>query len=418
MRIHVSSSLATQKTRLDYLFRVLAVNKKTKFEVVLSDDSSAPIVGRDAHHTFRVTTSFANDRLSVSQLNSNGLFESENGAPDYISSAFFFLTSLQEYQDNNPDPLGRFQYKNSYQARFNSPTDNLVQHCFDQIAKAIGVSSHTEKTSFFLSHDIDLVYGSIKEDGFYALKKGRIDKFLQLLFHVAVGRPDWLNMDQIMKIESEYDCRSTFFWIMNQGGTKRLMDADYNFQSSSIQQNFSNTGSNGFENGIHKSLSSKSFREEIERYGMQPLANRYHYLKFSLPAGYDAVEEAGLKLDASLGFSEQMGFRNSYGLPVNPFNFQNNRPYSFVEVPLHVMDRTFFVKKMDLESIEKNIFDFFEKNRSNCVLSVLWHNNFFTDYKYKGYLSLYKKILQYIKDNNFKTISQQEILNKYSISWP
>jgi hypothetical protein len=418
MRIHISSALSDSKEQIIYLFKLLGVNKKTDFEIIISDDKSVPSVGASSENTFQLSEHFLNQNLSTEKLNREGLFESENGTPDYIATAFFFITSLQEYNDNNPDAIGRFQYKNSYQSRFNNVKENRVQYCFDKIASTLRLPSHSEKSSFFLSHDIDSVYGSILEDGFNVLKQGRIDKFFGFLFNVAAGKPEWLNMDRIMKIESEYDCRSTFFWIMNKGGAKSLKNADYNFHSPAIQRHFENTGKNGFENGIHKSLSAETLNDEIKKYGTMPLSNRYHYLNFRLPDGYNSLDRSGLKMDASLGFSEQMGFRNSYGLPFNPFDFQNKKPYSFIEVPLHVMDRTFFNKKMSAKAAEKEILDFFENNKTNCVLSILWHNNFFTDFKYKGYLSLYKTILQYIKDNNFASISQQEIINKYRISWP
>ena len=80
------------------------------------------------------------------------------------------------------------------------------------------------------------------------------------------------------------------------------------------------------------------------------------------------------------------------------------------------MDRTFFqYKKQSPSEAGKGILDFFEKNRANCVLSILWHNNFFTDFKFKGYLALYKQILAYISDNNLRTISTQEIIQQYAI---
>ncbi len=314
--------------------------------------------------------------------------------------------------------MGRFKFENSYQHRFKNTLENIVQLCFNEISKICGVTPPKEKTQFFLTHDIDMVNGAIIEDGFNVLKKGRIDQFLQLLFHVAIGKPDWLNMDKIMKMESEYDCKSVFYWIVNKGKINaRERNADYVFQSSKIKKHFASVEKNGFENGIHKSISSETFQDELIKYGSKALGNRYHYLKFNLPQAYHDIEKAGLKLDASLGFAEEIGFRNSYGLPFNPYNFENRKPHSFVEVPLHIMDRTFFqYKKSTVHHAEKDIFTFFDKNRENCVLSVLWHNNFFSDYKFKGYLPLYKKILAYIKENNFNTISQKEIIQKYSIA--
>ncbi|HTF17977.1 MAG TPA: hypothetical protein VK658_07885 [Chryseolinea sp.] len=337
---------------------------------------------------------------------------------DPLASAFQMVNSLQEYDAPEYDELNRYQYKTSFQKRLNLVNNNLVQQCFDIISKTLRLPIKSAPTRFFLSHDIDIVYGAIVEDGYNVIRKGRFDLFLKMLFHVAIARPDWLNMDQITALESAHDCKSIFFWIVNKGRiNSREENADYRFLSKPIQHQFNTVAAQGFENGLHKSLSGDSFREEFAKYGNVPYANRYHFLKFQLPGAWHDIESAGLKLDASLGFSAEMGFRNSYGLPFNPFNFKGRQAFSFVEAPLHIMDRTFFqYKKHSPEEAATGIFDFFERNRSNCVLSILWHNNFFTNYKFKGYLTLYKQILAYISDHKFRTISAREIIQQYAIS--
>ena len=415
MKIHVHRSLSDVMPELTYILNLLAKNKRITFEQVPAADLSTPSIGTEGSDcTIEISPAFVNRNLLASKLNSDGFFELQNGKPDFISTAFFCVTAMQEFNDHDHDRLQRFQYKNSYQSVIGNIKKNVVQICFDKVTETLKIKATPIASTFFLSHDIDTIQGALVEDGFNVAKKGRVDLLLKLIFRAATGRPDWFNIDKILKIESEYDCRSTFFWIVNGGRVGKDENADYTFRSPRIQKSMSSVTAHGSENGLHKSLSDESVVQEVEKYGTLPLANRYHYLKFNLPQGFEAVEEAGIKLDASLGFSEQMGFRNNYGLPFNPFNFKNRRPFSFVEAPLHIMDRTFFHKRLALSQIEKEIFAFFEDHRENCVLSVLWHNNFFSEYKYKGYLPLYKKILAYIRENS-KTITQTEIIEKYNI---
>jgi len=401
---------------IEFLLKTWAKNTNTSIEFV-TNDQQAVTVGRDATCMLTVSENFAASSLTNRALNQNCLFEQYADKPDYLTTAYYMLNSIQEQRDQNPDELGRFRFKSSYQFQFNNATQNIVQQCFDEISKVCDVPVRKEKTRFFLTHDIDAVNGAIIEDGFNVLKKGRIDLFLKMLFHVAIQKPDWLNMDKIMALESEYDCKSVFYWLVNQGRiNKREANADYAFSSKPIQKAFRQVDANGFENGIHTSISPETLAGEIHKFGKLPIGNRYHYLKFNLPDMYMDVEQSKLKLDASLGFAEEPGFRNSYGLPFNPYNQVDRKPFSFVEVPLHVMDRTFYqYKRSAVVEAEREIISFFEKNRENCVLSILWHNNFFTDYKFKGYLDLYKKILAYIKENNFETITQEEIIHHYSI---
>ena len=416
LQIHIDPALSVIP-EINYTLEQFAANKKinlsfTDTGILISDSGEAAI-----RISKKFIDNFTTGKFGYSEnLGSIGFIELEDGTPDYVSTAFYMLACLQEYDSSvSPDSIGRFQYSESYQAKFKNAHHNIVQLCFDKLAEKLGVPNHSTPTRFFLSHDIDSVYGSLIQDGFHALKRGRIDTILRLLTNVAISKPDWLNIDQIMKIESEYDVKSTFFWIVNKGWANKVENADYDFRSQKIQNLVTDIEKFGFENGIHKSASSDSFHAELSRFQKKPFTNRYHYLKFNLPAGFDRVEQSGLQIDASLGFAESIGFRNSYGLPYNPYNVKERKSYSFVEVPLHVMDTTLFkYNQSDVKEAKEIIFKFFEANKTNCVLSVLWHNNFFTNYKYKGYLELYRSILAFIKDNKFAIVSQNE-LSQYAI---
>jgi len=232
---------------------------------------------------------------------------------------------------------------------------------------------------------------------------------LKLVFNATLGTPDWLNMDKIMKIEDEFGYKSTFYWLLYQSA----MNSDYDFHSKAIQNQFNEINKRGWENGVHKSMSDLTFAYEANIFGSVPDGNRYHFLKFALPTGYNLVEEAGIKLDTSLAFNDAFGLRNSFGQPFVPFNLAENRPYRFVEIPQLMMDRTFFNERTPLAEAKKKLFDFIEKNKYNCVFTIGWHNNFFTELKYKGYLQLYRDILAGLKDLGIEGIGQRQIIEEY-----
>ena len=419
---HITDTAKSFEPEIRFTLHLWAINQSQKITFSPNPDKAIS-VGTESDAHLRISKHFTGPNAPCRmhpyvQFDGTGSDRFDLAMIDLLASAFQMVNSLQEYDAPEYDELNRYQFKTSYQARLINANDNLVQHCFDAISKTLRLPVKSSPTRFFLSHDIDIVYGAIIEDGYNVIRRGRFDLFLKMLFHVAIARPEWLNMDQITALESAHDCKSIFFWIVNKGRINaREENADYRFQSKPIQRQFNAVASKGFENGIHKSLSRDSFRDEFAKFGNVPYANRYHFLKFQLPQAWRDIESAHLKLDASLGFSAEMGFRNSYGIPFNPYNFSDRRAFSFVEAPLHIMDRTFFqYKKSSPEQAGFAILDFFEKNRTNCVLSVLWHNNFFTDYKFKGYLALYKQILAYISNNKFLTISAREIIQQYSIS--
>lgn len=403
---------------IKYTFATICFNKSVECTFVDSNSLAQITIGISAEDTIRVSKNFFTQLQqgtfsNTEVLNANGLITCNDGATDYLSTIYYYINSLQEYNSSEVDELGRFKYKASLQYKWNCVDQNKVQLLINEFWNSIPQLAQTEtsrrNSTVFLTHDIDSIYGAIKEDGFYALKNLQIGAIFRLMMNTAMSRPDWLNMDKIMAIEDEYGFRSTFYWLLIKGAE----NSDYNFKSELVQSAFKNVKQKGWENGLHKSMGGKTFAEEMSIYSRTPNGNRFHYLKFALPQGYDEIEQSKIPLDTSLGFSEVLGFRNSYGLPFMPYNLKQNRVYNFVEVPQLIMDRTFFREKKSVAEIKKQLIDFFEANNYNTVFTINWHNNFFTHLKYGGYLQLYKDILAYFRDNNTAGITQSELIKEY-----
>lgn len=340
------------------------------------------------------------------------LIRDENGNPDYVSTIFYMINSLQEYDASDVDEIGRFKYSNSYQKRFGNVEDNLV----GRYAQMLLGQLQPRKSCIFLSHDIDSVNGALLQDSFFLLKKGNPLPIFRLVVNAVLRRPDWLNMDKIMKIEDEHSLKSTFFWLVNKGVLNtREVNSDYSINDSRIRGAMKSIASAGWENGLHKSISSDTYKDELSKLGVPAIANRNHYLKFRLPDLYERIEEAGLQMDASLGFAEAVGFRNSFGLPFHPFNLKERKPYSFIEVPLNVMDGTLKqYRGVPLNETTSQIISFLEKNKTGSLLSILWHNTYFTDYKFGGYVKVYQQILEYIRANDLPVMSPGEIVKEFA----
>jgi len=408
---------------IKYTLGIFAHNKKIKIEFVNEVSAADFKIDETPNSDLPIAISFYKG-LSENKFGYSNYFEKDcfipiNFQPDLLATCFYMLNSFQEYNATDNDEVGRFVFEKSYQYKFGNTKENLVQKYFDKLAqhpKFLQIEPENKKSSVFISHDIDNVNLAWIEDGFAALKAGKIHHVFRLLFNAAIHKPDWFNMDKIMAIHDEYSLKSTFFWIANKGkSVDGLYNADYDVRSKKVQQTISSIRQKGFENGIHKSVSDESFKQEAHKLGFKPIANRYHYLKFSLPQAYNELEQANIKLDSSLGFSKNYGFRNSYGQAFQPFNIEKQKAYNFVEIPLNIMDRTFHYKHTPIKNISNEVINFFEANKFNCTLSLLWHNNFFNSIKYKGYLQEYKKIIAYLYENDFKSLTQQEIISKYLI---
>jgi hypothetical protein len=425
MKIYIQNNTAYRKA-IEYTLSLMALSRKKSILFVDSPENADFRIDETSDSDLPLARNFY-ESIALREFDYRKHFGkgcviyTKDGKKDLLATCFYMINSLQEYGAGNKDELGRFSYAQSYQHAFGVATKNLVQQYFDELyqhPKLRDEKNSGEHSSVFISHDIDNIHGAWLEDGFAALRHGQIHHLFRLLFNAAIYKPDWFNMDRIMNIHDEYDLKSTFFWLANKGKNRDgILNSDYDIRNEKVQQTIAQVKARGFENGIHKSVSDESFQSEQKKLGFTPLANRYHFLKFSLPEGYNAIENAGLKMDASLGFAEHYGFRNSYGKAFQPYHIAENRPYNFVEVPLHVMDRTFFnYMKTPAQHVADTVIRFFEENEYNCTLSILWHNNFFDSIKYKGYLQEYKKIIAYLYENKFHSLSQQQLISKYSIT--
>ncbi|MFZ1676712.1 MAG: hypothetical protein WAT91_05535 [Saprospiraceae bacterium] len=402
----------------------MAKNKLISFAFIDEKNDARIIFDHTDSQSLPINITFFNSLLQNKVYAHEAYFNEEpyvlfpdSHKPDWLGTAFYMINSIQEYgQDNvkdSSDQYGRFRYDHSYQHRYNCIDRNLVQICFDQFCSEQALlpltSGKSRPTRVFLSHDIDTIHGSFLQDGKWAIKNGRPDIILKLVMNEVLSNPHWKNIDRISKLHTEHDLKSTFFWLATKKVAENgVKNADYTIEELRAQSKFSSS------NGLHKSSYTTSFGEELQMLPFTTNLNRYHFLKFTLPSAWSSLEHAGIKLDASLGFAERYGFRNSYGLPFRPYNTNTGSPYTFVEVPLNIMDGTLHrYMNIPLKDTASTIIDFIQKNPMNCILSILWHNTYFTSYKYAGYLEEYKKIILYLNERGIKSITPEEIINEY-----
>lgn len=401
-------------------------SKHTGFEYEWVDNNEDIIIGLQESHHICISDDFikmieTKSYSWQSYFKNDPAFYCSNGKADLLGTCFYMINSLQEYNPTELDHFGRYLYAESYQNHFSCTQRDLVSEYFKQLHASIpalhNVSVRNFQSRIFLSHDIDRIYGSFLEDGYAAFKKLRLDVITGLMFNALMGKPEWLKMDKIMKIESEYDVRSTFFWMVNHGQTRQnLRNADYRITSRSVNKEINSINNKGFFIGLHKSVSGDSYDQELEKLPVSTIINRNHFLKMNIPNTYLEIDKSGIKIDTSLGFPEMYGFRNSYSLPFNPYILNTKQTSKFIEVPMNIMDYTFW-KYMNYpaEKSLQTIIDFMDSFRNNTVISILFHNNYLTGFKFREYLLVYKGILAYIKKQQISCLTPNDILVEFGV---
>ena len=331
---------------------------------------------------------------------------------DILSNAFYFLSCWQEFVQSDQDSMGRFPFKSSLTNELGVATIPVVNYYFDILKRAIQDFHGSKKVVSFkqkeglkvgLTHDIDQCKTGWKEDNFRLIKNGKlitgISNIVARLFHNDI----WFNFSSIKDSEKKKSISSSFYLIADDRKSGPHTNADYRLESIEIQNQMNELLSEGFELGIHGSIGtgfdSEKLKAEIQKFQLNNLGGRFHYLMMRIPETWKIIEKSGLIYDSTLGFAEMIGFRNGYCYPFQPYDFENDTHYSFWEYPMNVMDKTLmqpeYLHLKPSEAIVKVQTLIDEIHKWNGFFILNWHNNTLSGFKYREWVNVYNEIIEY-----------------------
>lgn len=341
---------------------------------------------------------------------------------DVVSSACYFMSGVQELENKNRDQYGRFKHEESIQKKLNIIDIPVVNYYFEILKEAIEIVTAKKikinrRFSATVTHDIDEVMSGWKHrirtelnnrNYFNALAHGLSQPLKPFL--------PWKNLKELSDFNMKNSVPSTFFLLTRKNKIDTIKNADYDLSNSYIQDSISHFIKNEQEIGIHGSYKTHNSKQELQK-DIQSLkekvnGNRFHFLHYSIQESSEVIEANSLMFDSSLGFQEEIGFRNSICTPFKLYNFKKNRSFGFIEIPLNIMDCSLeFSHYMNLSTKEslatiKRLTQ--EIKRFNGNICINWHNTYFSDYLKKDWKILYTKIIGYLKEEGceFKTCSK------------
>lgn len=341
---------------------------------------------------------------------------------DWAAACFYFLSGYQDWIT-----LGnksRFYANDALQYQIQVHRLPLVNYYFEMLRLALAeayetdISLHSQYPSLFLSHDIDNLNRGWLEGGWAELKSLRLISAIRLVFKRLIGHDDWNNLNIIKDVEMQLGVRSTFFFLAK----KDKENADYDVTRLKYQKSIRELAASGFEIGIHGSKgshgSAPQLGTDLSKIKAKVYGNRFHYLYFNPKSSYQALEMNKIKYDSSMGFFDEVGFRHAYCYPFRLWHFEEDRPVAFLELPLNVMDTTlakkkyiFAGQKASLQLIEETMA---EIAKFNGTFSLLWHNNYFSDYKYNGWQEVYKQSVKSALKMGFKSKTGFELWESFA----
>lgn len=341
-------------------------------------------------YTFASTSIYSVELSKTSKV--NFFFLSNNFQFDILETIFFHISKIEEwfYGDQDLDQRRMMPSQKQFLVKHQLHQLPVVDHLVLAFAKAIGLSISPQKTKIRITHDIDEVRWAPS-----------LYKVLRASAGIIWRRQNWGSIVQIWQTyltsqQNEYD---TFDWMLSDnseiekciyflvGGTTQY-DTPYDLDTPRMHAIFEMCKTKGYMIGIHPSYDCWRDEQMFERERTQlettiniPVKiSRQHYLHFDFNKTPKILEKQDIKEDSSMGFNDRIGFRCGTGFGYHLYDFENERPFKFIETPLVIMDSALLKEaNYDLKKITQLWTSFLTKNKFYTKVTFNFHNTRFHD---------------------------------------
>jgi hypothetical protein len=420
IRLHFGPEISEiVRARILYALRVFAAIYNYRVVELDSEEPERHLFygSSPEHREFTVPARYIpeTDRASARSLSKHRYAEEEfplafgidekTGNPDWLGEIFQWLSSSHESGVAKRDSVGRIPYRETAFCRqgisARKPYASMLMGWLENalrnrnggkaLCKASSPSADIEHM-VVCSHDIDFYHTSKGSTLFRLLKnlgvsvriyrswsflKSNSVMILELLGGKRIG--DYL--PALLKAIQQADFHSTFFVVARHGHRR-----DPNYRLSEISSLLSEAERKGCSVCVHGSYTSVlgegSLGAEVTALenllGKKPLGSRQHWLRFDTHEKlFAAVENSALIFDSTLGFPDVVGFRNGASFAFPPYNFREERPCTFLEIPLVLMDGSLECESRAKGKNAQEIADeVLMESRKNGWggFAALWHN--------------------------------------------
>lgn len=332
---------------------------------------------------------------------------------DIFASSFFMLTRWEEAVIEQKDKHGRFPCELSLAQRHNFHYKAIVNEYVEMLwnmLKSLGCRQKRKQRNFEIipTHDIDeFRFISSAKEGLKHIagdlwKRKNVKSAIfsaKNLLGFKNQRDIYDTFNFLMEISEKYRVKSHFYFIAGKLGEA---DVKYNFLNAEVKKTIDKIIQKGHIVGIHGSYSSydnpAQFIEEISRFkqlGIDVSESRQHYLRLKIPETWRILDNAGIKYDSSIAYTNDSGFRAGvcYQYPV--FDIKKRKRLDLVERPLIFMETTTRFKHNTSENFFANL-NFLKKavKKYNGQFVFLWHNSNIKNYYWQKFGKNYETIFK------------------------
>ena len=286
------------------------------------------------------------------------------------------VSRYEEYLSFTPDKYGRFKatdtlaYKNNF---LQIPVvDNWINRFKNILQKKFpALKFKPSKFEAIVTYDIDIAY-KFKGRSFIRNTGSTIKDLLKFDFKNIQSRiqtfsgkckDPWDTYDYLHETIVHNNLQSIFFFLL---GDNSINDRNLDYENP-VMKNLIAKLKIFSEIGIHPSFKTSMFtkkilieKQRLEKIsGKKIIRSRQHFLKFILPETYNALTEAGITEDYSMGFPYTPGFRAGTSKPFYFYDLKKERSTNLKIFPITFMEGNFTEKEYpNHEKITETIFKF------------------------------------------------------------
>ncbi len=302
---------------------------------------------------------------------------------DLLILVFRDLSRQEEVEHEIRDRWGNWQWPYPQPARDGTLQMPRVDVAIRRWAKSCGVTGRTslwpdnKPFAICLTHDVDFTSRRRTSLGFIAelmrryWKSERVRSKLftrQLLRHLAKylagplirfrHKDEYHCFDFCMELEAQFGFKSTFFFYAEHlplphhwdGGYGHTEPVEFYGSRTTVREMMHQMQERQWDVGLHGSYFSAtdlpalmSEKQQLKHSaGVSISAIRHHYLHYDARMTPALHEQAGFKVDSTVGFNHNVGFRSGTSFPHYCWDHEQNRSTNVLEVPLHIMDGSLF----------------------------------------------------------------------------
>jgi peptidoglycan/xylan/chitin deacetylase (PgdA/CDA1 family) len=351
----------------------------------------------------------------------------ERPVGDDVAEAFFHLARVEE-RDGPRDEHGRFLAAWSCLDPLDPPLERVRMN--------LGVRAPRYDGATFavaLTHDVDSVrrWTEIGVRGAAARLKGDVRRArfreaareatglaLVPLHRVRGTDPNW-RFDRIAAATRRYGASGSTFFVLGGHGDPHdgSAPATYERLRPVLLETLAASGAEVALHGSYRTADDASLlveeKRRLEGLGATIHGQRFHYLRVDPHRNLAAVADAGFAYDSSLGFPDAIGFRAGIARPFRPWDFEHDRPFDLVEVPLAIMDVTLaerrylgFSPRSAWNRITR-LLDY--AARHGTAFAILWHPDRFDPPTSGGWDRFFYRLIDAVGERGGTCMAAQDL---------